>query len=280
MSALEESKVRNPLSWGPTDGDYAGDGKLPFRDADAYEARPPYPEELIKCVVARCEPFGDDLKLVDIGCGNGRGTCPLSRALKQNSRILRKTVYGVDCDSGMLEKAKETGPDIHWILSKVKDLSSVIPEKVQVVTVFTALHYCDSFEDIEAISKVLTTGGIVVEIEGGGPLNCRRMQDLMGEHVEGSDGRHGGGREGVREHMQRGGFQVVDQKGFTTMVTHTAKTAGPTLSQVSQSKQMKRKGKNPKKCGNGVLTKSIRPEKCPNLFRSLCTKKLKRLLSG
>jgi ubiquinone/menaquinone biosynthesis C-methylase UbiE len=225
MSALEESKVRNPLSWGPTDGDYAGDGKLPFRDADAYEARPPYPEELIKCVVARCEPFGDDLKLVDIGCGNGRGTCPLSRALKQNSRILRKTVYGVDCDSGMLEKAKETGPDIHWILSKVKDLSSVIPEKVQVVTVFTALHYCDSFEDIEAISKVLTTGGIVVEIEGGGPLNCRRMQDLMGEHVEGSDGRHGGGREGVREHMQRGGFQVVDQKGFTTMVTHTAKTA-------------------------------------------------------
>jgi SAM-dependent methyltransferase len=225
---------------GPSRGEYAGP-VIPERNVANYSKRPPYPEALIDRMsrIIR-EKMGDNPSILDVACGNGRGTNLIRKMCSRH-------VQGIDIDPKMIEQAKAHSKsqefnDILYHEGRVEELSKHFPkERFPVITVCTALHYFDSPEGLGEIKSILTPNGIVIEVRGGGPLRERNLQEALGIQLEGeSGGRRGRGQ--TRQNMEKAGFAVTHSEEFLTEQVYDKEAALADINSGTSSRSKSREG--------------------------------------
>jgi ubiquinone/menaquinone biosynthesis C-methylase UbiE len=99
--------------------------------------RPAYPEELLRALVDRAH--GVEKGLVDLGCGTGELSIPLSQHFP--------TVLAVDADPEMIsaarEKARSLGVDnIRWMVSRAEDVE-LREASCNLITAGASFHWMD-----------------------------------------------------------------------------------------------------------------------------------------
>ncbi|MFA5871570.1 MAG: class I SAM-dependent methyltransferase [Parcubacteria group bacterium] len=138
--------------------------KTLFEGTSEYYAqyRPSYPDKMFSDIVDKFHLDGRG-RLLDIGCGPGVLTVPLSKYFEE--------VIAVDIDSGMIKKgkrmAKEAGiQNIKWINKSADDLDDTIGS-FKLITFGASFHWInrEKFANLANII-LLDDGGIVVAWTG------------------------------------------------------------------------------------------------------------------
>jgi SAM-dependent methyltransferase len=117
------------------------------------------------------------LRVLDVGCGNGRFGRFLADAIGATRRGL--TIHGVEASGPLLEIALENAPDAvdcHWHLLDFVESASDLPEgPFDCIALFGALHEVPSRERrralLRALSQRLARGGVLA-------LSCWRFAEL------------------------------------------------------------------------------------------------------
>ena len=126
--------------------------------------RRPYPKEIFEKIISYYSLNGMG-RLVDLGCGTGEVTVPLSKYFKD--------AYGIDPSKDMLEEAKarakkENAKNITWIQSKAEDIDEQLaPIKLTVAGV--SFHWMNQPVVFEKIYEMTEKGGGMVIIGDTSP---------------------------------------------------------------------------------------------------------------
>ncbi|XP_060067355.1 putative methyltransferase DDB_G0268948 isoform X1 [Ylistrum balloti] len=118
--------------------------------------RPTYTSEVYDEIKTYCqlpEASGCDTA-VDIGCGNGQSTVPLTNIFK--------AVIGRDISEKQITEAKKHAPSIDFSVGPAEDLSFLDNETVDLVTTAQALHWMDRPRFFKEVERVLRPGGALV----------------------------------------------------------------------------------------------------------------------
>jgi ubiquinone/menaquinone biosynthesis C-methylase UbiE len=112
--------------------------KLFNKAAKHYFNQPQLPNDLIEFVKSLVET-NKQSKLLDLGCGTGRFTFPMSQAFG--------TVVAIDPSAEVLAEAKTTADEAHfnnitWIQSAIEDLADNLG-KFDMITAARSLHWMD-----------------------------------------------------------------------------------------------------------------------------------------
>lgn len=132
-----------------------------FKDSSSYyKYRPEYSEEVIKLIISKIHVDGTS-NLLDIGCGPGSLSIPLSKYFKK--------VFAVDIDSGMIKEGQSkanilSANNINWINDNANSLKYDLLNDVQVVTFGCSLHWFDSLKMLNLMHRLLPENGAVVII--------------------------------------------------------------------------------------------------------------------
>ena len=138
--------------------------KLPRRQAPAvwnpaaYAANSAVQQSWARELIARLHLCGDE-HILDVGCGDGKVTAELARAVPRGS------VVGVDASAEMIGFARNTFPatEISNLKFQVADAREIrFPSRFDVVFSNAALHWVDDHEAILC--------GVAVALEAGGRL--------------------------------------------------------------------------------------------------------------
>ncbi|XP_033748406.1 putative methyltransferase DDB_G0268948 [Pecten maximus] len=136
--------------------------------------RPTYPNEVYNELKRYCnhpEASGCD-KAVDVGCGNGQSTVPLTNIFK--------IVYGRDISEKQISEAEKHGPGINYSVGTAEDLSFLENDTVDLVTTAQALHWMDRPQFYEEARRVLRPGGaLVVYGYGNCTLDKEEAQQIV-----------------------------------------------------------------------------------------------------
>jgi SAM-dependent methyltransferase len=100
-------------------------------------------------------------RLLDIGCGPGTVTLPLS--------YLFEVVVGLDADAGMLAEAQRLASErgvtnARWVHSRAEDLSPALGE-FRVVTFAASFHWLDRSLVAGTVREMLEPDGVVVHVD-------------------------------------------------------------------------------------------------------------------
>lgn len=125
---------------------------------DYAQFRPQYPRKMLEGIMAYSRKRGDfQPKLaVDVGCGTGQSTLPLTTVFQQ--------VIGVDISEGQLTGARDTYCDIHNLTfkqSSAEDMSFLADSSVDLIQVATALHWFDKERFYAETRRVLRPSGVI-----------------------------------------------------------------------------------------------------------------------
>jgi len=107
--------------------------------------------------------FKKGLTAIDLCCGNGLFTVPMSQILNGN-------VVAVDLDPEMLEQAKKAlenaeAPPCDWIKADARELTTLVPQKVDIVLIANTFHGIDAQTEMARnISTILKPGGLFIII--------------------------------------------------------------------------------------------------------------------
>ncbi len=120
--------------------------------------RPPYSERLIAKLAAETH-LGRAARVLDIGCGPGTLTLPLSRYCG--------TMIGIDVDSSMIATARKSGDaagvSIDWRVGTSFDLDlSLAP--LHLVTIARAFHWMDRDATLARLDQLIEPDGAVALI--------------------------------------------------------------------------------------------------------------------
>ncbi len=102
--------------------------------------------------------FVEGMSAVDLCCGDGHFTAPLSA-------LLGGRVYGIDLDPELLTQARVTveeagAPPCTWIEADARDMADVIPEAIDMVLIANTFHGVpDQTELAQHVHEVLKPGG-------------------------------------------------------------------------------------------------------------------------
>ena len=117
--------------------------------------RPPYAERLIAWL-ARDTELGASSRVLDLGCGPGSLTLPLSRYCG--------TTIGMDADPAMIaaatQAAKVAGLDIEWRVGSSFDLDAGLAP-LSLVTIARAFHWMDREATLTRLDELIAPGGAV-----------------------------------------------------------------------------------------------------------------------
>jgi len=139
-------------------------------DAEGYRDRfsfvSSYGEGLLELIDLR-----KDMRVVDLGCGNGRLTKELARC---GARVL-----GIDSSESQIEIARQTYPDLSFELADAASFEA--PEPQEVVFSNAMLHWVDRGRQpavLGCVQETLVEGGQFV-FEMGGAGNNRTIHDAL-----------------------------------------------------------------------------------------------------
>jgi ubiquinone/menaquinone biosynthesis C-methylase UbiE len=117
--------------------------------------RPAYAERLIAWL-ARDTELGASSRVLDLGCGPGSLTLPLSRYCG--------TTIGMDADPAMIaaaaQAAKVAGLDIEWRVGSSFDLDAGLAP-LSLVTIARAFHWMDREATLTRLDELIAPGGAV-----------------------------------------------------------------------------------------------------------------------
>ena len=132
--------------------------------AEAYELRPPYPEETHKILLSLLgESRG---RVLDVGCGTGK----IARSLVNHV----DGVDAVDFSQEMIQVGKSLSngnhPKLRWIIGPIEDVQLYPPYRM--VTAGASVHWMEWNVVFPKFKKVLTTDGYLVIIDGDRPVGA------------------------------------------------------------------------------------------------------------
>jgi trans-aconitate methyltransferase len=117
--------------------------------------RPPYAERLI-AKLAREARLGPQSRVLDLGCGPGSLTLPLSRYCG--------TMIGIDADPAMISTARRAaesaGAEIDWRVGTSFDLDATLAP-LDLVTIARAFHWMDREATLRRLDELISPGGAV-----------------------------------------------------------------------------------------------------------------------
>jgi ubiquinone/menaquinone biosynthesis C-methylase UbiE len=107
--------------------------------------------------------LGDDCRVLDLGCGHGRVTIPLSRAVAE--------VVAVDPSAQMLAEARMLASragceNIRWIQARAEDVLLKLG-RFRVVTMGQSFHWMDRDDVLRRLPNILEDGGGLALLDEG-----------------------------------------------------------------------------------------------------------------
>ncbi|KAL5015869.1 hypothetical protein ScPMuIL_005458 [Solemya velum] len=116
--------------------------------------RPSYPQQLFEDIIQYCheDPRSGDTLAVDLGCGTGLSTLPLSRHFQ--------SVIGIDSSVEQLSRAPKSIDNTRFTVGDAEN-TGIASGSVDLVTVGTALHWMDTTKVQQEIRRVLRPNGTV-----------------------------------------------------------------------------------------------------------------------
>ncbi len=121
-------------------------------------------------------PQDKDLKIIDLGCGNGALTAKLAEIYGPGN------VTGIDASAEMLETARESYPELNFIRADAAALR--LPEPVDVIFSNAVFHWIDDQDALlESVASSLRPGGTLV-CEFGGYGCCESIHAALEEDFE------------------------------------------------------------------------------------------------
>ncbi len=130
--------------------------------AEAYELRPPYPNELYEILVGLLG--GENAKVLDVGCGPGKIALALVDHVKR--------VDAIDFSREMIRAGKSllngNHPNLRWIHGRVEEAPLRPP--YDMITAGSSIHWMEWNVVFPRFEEILTTGGHLVIIDGDRPV--------------------------------------------------------------------------------------------------------------
>ena len=129
-------------------------------DWDWWSALWPDPEG-----VQRRLGLGPGMSVVDLCCGDGYFTAPLSRILGERGRIVAVDMLPAMLDAAKAHVAREGLGNVTWIEADARDLSGLITEPVEMVLLTNTFHgVSDKAGLAREVAAVLRSGGRFVVV--------------------------------------------------------------------------------------------------------------------
>jgi len=135
-----------------------------FKGTSKYysQYRFPYIKETINDIL-RIVNAGPNETLLDLACGPGRLSIPLSKYFKE--------VYAVDWEKEMIDEGERISNElcienIKWICGKAEELT-VKPNSIKLITIGDAFHRMDQLKILQDSHKMLEKGGYLALIYSG-----------------------------------------------------------------------------------------------------------------
>jgi len=162
--------------------------------------RPAYPKQLID-IIKKYTHLNNRAKLLDIGCGPGHLTIPLSKHCRK--------VLAVDIDKDMLLEGKRQAKkakvkNIKWLDSSAENLR-LKSRNFDVVSFSNSLHLMNKKKVLRLVHKILAKDGYLIITTGHGWWNYKTgwqkyVVDVIKKHL------------GERRRAGKGFFQKLDHK--------------------------------------------------------------------
>lgn len=132
--------------------------------AEAYQLRPPYPDETYKILLSLLG--GSRRKVLDVGCGPGK----IARALVDHV----DSVDAVDFSPEMIRVGKSlingNHPNLRWINGPIETVQLYPP--YQMITAGASIHWMEWNVVFPRFREILTTDGYLIIIDGDRPLGA------------------------------------------------------------------------------------------------------------
>ncbi len=132
--------------------------------AEAYESRPPYPDEMYEILLSLLGKSSG--RVLDVGCGTGK----IARTLVKHV----DSVDAVDFSQEMIRVGKSLSngnhPNLRWINGRVEDVQLYPPYCM--VTAGASIHWMDWNVVFPRFKKFLTTDSYLVIIDGDRPIGA------------------------------------------------------------------------------------------------------------
>lgn len=172
--------------------------------AEAYEFRPPYPDETYRILLSLLgESRG---RVLDVGCGPGK----IARVLVDHV----KRVDAVDFSQEMIRVGKSLTngdhPNLQWINGPVEEVQLYPP--YDMVTTGASIHWMEWRVVFPRFKEVLTSDGYLVIIDGDRPIGASWHDAELSLIHKYSTNRHHEQIDLIQELVNRGHLELVGDK--------------------------------------------------------------------
>ena len=117
--------------------------------------RPTYSSEVFARIVSYCRETASSLDLaLDLGCGSGQSTVPLTKYFKQ--------VIGTDVSRQQIAKTQTDVGNLSFQVGSAEDLTGFKDSSVDLITIAQAFHWVDQDKCFSEVDRVLRPGGSFV----------------------------------------------------------------------------------------------------------------------
>ena len=117
--------------------------------------RPTYGQDVYDKIIEFCRETSTEFKLaVDVGCGSGQSSKPLTNYFMQ--------VIGTDISKKQIDNAAKDIANLQFQLAPAENLSFLENNSTDLVTIAQAIHWVDTDAFYTEVKRVLKPGGSLV----------------------------------------------------------------------------------------------------------------------